>query len=159
MGRFAACTTIGLPASSSRSVLNCILSLGDEMDSAKTRGAKPASFNQPQGKDPRPSPVLLLLILGLTGSVGLVGCSGVASSTTQTSQTGAAISVVPSSIPFGNVAVGATNTQMVRVSNTGSLDLTISQGSVTGTGFSLSGLSVPLRIAAGQSSTFTVAFA
>jgi fibronectin type 3 domain-containing protein len=67
--------------------------------------------------------------------------------------------VVPSSIAFGSVAVGVTNTQTVTVNNGGTADLSISQATITGTGLSLTGISVPLTVAAGKSSNFNVAFA
>jgi len=44
------------------------------------------------------------------------------------------------------------------VSNSGNADLSISQASVTGAGFSMSGLNAPITIAAGQSNSFTVSF-
>ncbi|HXN24756.1 MAG TPA: choice-of-anchor D domain-containing protein [Candidatus Dormibacteraeota bacterium] len=68
------------------------------------------------------------------------------------------ISVAPSSIAFGTVAIGTTNTQTVRVSNPGNANLVISQATVAGTVFSVSGLSVPVTVAPGQSMTFTVGF-
>ncbi|GAC1661105.1 MAG: hypothetical protein NVS9B4_12910 [Candidatus Acidiferrum sp.] len=65
----------------------------------------------------------------------------------------------PPSVAFGNVANGTINTQSVQLNNTGSIALTISTASVTGSGFSITGLSTPLTIGAGQSSSFTVKFA
>ncbi len=64
----------------------------------------------------------------------------------------------PTSVSFGNVAVGSTSSQSVVLSNTGSASVTISAATVTGTGFSASGLSFPLTLAAGQSATLTVTF-
>ncbi len=125
------------------------------MNSARARGAKTSTFNELQ-TDPKRLFTLFLLFLCLTGSMGIVGCSGVASS--PSAQTGAIISANPSSVSFGNVATGTTNTQIVKVSNSGNADMKISQASVTGAGFSMSGLNAPVTIAAGQSSTFTASF-
>jgi HYDIN/CFA65/VesB-like, Ig-like domain/Abnormal spindle-like microcephaly-assoc'd, ASPM-SPD-2-Hydin len=69
------------------------------------------------------------------------------------------ISVVPSSVNFGNVTVGLTNTQTVTVSNLGGASLSVTQTAGPGAGFSLSGLLLPLTLAPGQSSSFTLSFA
>lgn len=68
------------------------------------------------------------------------------------------ISVVPTSVSFGNVAVGVTNTQTVTVRNSGTAAISVSQANVTGTGFAKSGITLPLNLAAGASSAFTVSF-
>src|SRR5205823_15048775 len=47
----------------------------------------------------------------------------------------------------------------VMLSNTGTGSVSLSQAALTGTGFSISGLSLPLTLAAGQSSSFSVTFA
>jgi hypothetical protein len=65
----------------------------------------------------------------------------------------------PSSKAFGSVAVGTQQTASERITNTGGTSVTISQAAISGTGFSLSGLTTPTTLAAGQSVTFTVAFA
>ena len=69
-----------------------------------------------------------------------------------------AISVTPSAVSFGNLTVKTSASQTVRLSNTGTADLTISQAGVSGTGFSLSGLIAPITVAAGASTNFTVSF-
>src|SRR5262249_888460 len=60
---------------------------------------------------------------------------------------------------FGNVVVGTTNSQTIKLTNSGTASLTISQSSVSGAGFSNSALALPLTLSAGQSTTFNVAFA
>jgi hypothetical protein len=70
-----------------------------------------------------------------------------------------AITSTPSTVGFGNVVVGAPNSQTIKIQNTGTATLTISQASVTGTGFSITGLTLPANIAAGGNTTFNVAFA
>ena len=68
------------------------------------------------------------------------------------------ISVIPASVSFGNVTVGVTNTQMLAISNPGTATLSVTQASLVGTGFSFSGLTPPLSVPPGGSSTFTVSF-
>ena len=68
------------------------------------------------------------------------------------------ISVIPASVSFGNVTVGVTNTQMLAISNPGTANLSVTQASLVGTGFSFSGLTLPLSVPPGGSSAFTVSF-
>jgi len=68
------------------------------------------------------------------------------------------ISVVPTSVNFGNVTVGITNTQSVIVSDSGSANLSITQATISGTGFALSGVALPLTLAPGGSAVLTVNF-
>jgi hypothetical protein len=68
------------------------------------------------------------------------------------------ISVVPTTAAFGNVPVGSTNSQTFTVTNHGTSTVSVSSESVSGTGFSMSGLADRAQIAAGKSSTFNVAF-
>ncbi|MFY9561027.1 MAG: choice-of-anchor D domain-containing protein, partial [Terriglobales bacterium] len=65
----------------------------------------------------------------------------------------------PASLSFGNVAVGSSKTLTETLTNSGGSSLTISAASASGTGFSLSGLALPLTLNAGQSTTFSVQFA
>jgi Abnormal spindle-like microcephaly-assoc'd, ASPM-SPD-2-Hydin len=68
------------------------------------------------------------------------------------------LSVVPTAASFGNVAVGQTNTQTVKLSNTGSTTLSIAQTAGPGAGFHVSGLTLPLTLAPGGSASLTVSF-
>jgi hypothetical protein len=68
------------------------------------------------------------------------------------------ISVTPASVSFSNVSVGTSDTQAVTVKNTGTANLTISSATVAGSSFSVSGMSTPMSIAPGASSTVTVGF-
>ena len=72
-------------------------------------------------------------------------------------QTGLAIS--PSTLSFGNVIVGQTGTQSVKLTNSGNSSLTINMATVLGTGFGISGLSFPTTLTAGQSVSFSAQFA
>ena len=64
----------------------------------------------------------------------------------------------PSSVSFGRVQVGSSQTQYETLTNSGDSTVPISQATVTGAGFSLSGLSLPLSLNKGQSVTFSVLF-
>jgi hypothetical protein len=55
--------------------------------------------------------------------------------------------------------VGSSQTQSVTLTNSGGSGLTVSHATLTGTGFTLSGLALPLTLGAGQSATFSVVFA
>jgi hypothetical protein len=69
------------------------------------------------------------------------------------------ISVIPSSISFGNVTVGVSNTQTLTIRNPGTATLSVTQASLAGTGYTSSGLALPLSVAPGGSASFTVGFA
>ncbi len=64
----------------------------------------------------------------------------------------------PSSISFGSVTVGHPETQSASITNSGGSSVTLSQASVSGSGFTISGLSLPVTLAAGQSAAFSVTF-
>src|SRR5205807_854317 len=100
----------------------------------------------------------LLLILALFSWFSISGCGGVAGKNTPPQGNGQ-LSARPASVAFGNVTVGSRSTQAIGLSNTGSVNLTVSLGGATGPGFSISGLTFPLTLPPGQSSTFSVQFA
>ncbi|MBZ5539483.1 MAG: choice-of-anchor D domain-containing protein [Acidobacteriia bacterium] len=96
-----------------------------------------------------------------SGSVSIISDAQGSPTTLALSGTGLqpGLSLLPASISFGNVVVGMINSQTVKITNSGNASLTISQATLTGSGFSTSGLTTPLTLAAGQASTFTVLFA
>src|SRR2546428_8023313 len=69
------------------------------------------------------------------------------------------LSVIPPSASFGNVGVGARNTYAFTMTNSGRASVTVSQVHVSGSGLSVGGLSLPLTLAPGQKTTFSVVFA
>ena len=69
------------------------------------------------------------------------------------------LTVNPSPVNFGSVQLGKSASQSVFLSNTGSSSLTISQATISGTGFSLSGLNTPLTLAPNQTVSVTMIFA
>src|SRR5271156_5162146 len=70
----------------------------------------------------------------------------------------ATLTVTPTSLAFTNVPAGQNQTQTEIVKNTGGVNSTISAATASGTGFSVSGISTPLTLAPGQSTSFSVAF-
>lgn len=75
-----------------------------------------------------------------------------------TGATQGTLSANPSSLGFGSVQVGSSANLSETVTNTGGSSVTISQANVSGATFSISGLSLPLSLAANQSVTFTATF-
>lgn len=96
-------------------------------------------------------------------AAALVGCGGgIASPKTGptgsgTTAAGSLVVSVPT-IDFGSVAVGSSTTRTGKLTANGST-VTISSGSWTGDGFSVSGITFPLALTAGENASFTVTFA
>jgi hypothetical protein len=94
----------------------------------------------------------ILINAGCVGTTGKGAVGGGGSKGT------VAITVAPAALDFGNSAVGATVTESVSVTNDGTASLSISKIAVTGTGYTVGGLTAPMTIAAGQSATLKVSF-
>jgi hypothetical protein len=96
----------------------------------------------------------------LSGSVTITSNATNSPATIALSGTGVQpqISVTPASVSFGNVTVGVTNTQSLTIRNAGTANLSVTQAALAGTGYTLRGLTVPLSVAPGGSSTFTIGF-
>jgi hypothetical protein len=98
-----------------------------------------------------------------TGSLSLVSDAPNSLTTVALSGSGTAstllLSANPASLSFGSVTLGSNATNSVTISNTGNSSVSISQMSSSGAGFSVSGLGIPITLAAGQSASFSVAFA
>ncbi|HEY1463864.1 MAG TPA: choice-of-anchor D domain-containing protein, partial [Terriglobales bacterium] len=69
------------------------------------------------------------------------------------------LSAQSASLSFGSVQTGTTQSLTEVLTNSGSASVTISSATITGTGYTLSGLTTPLAVAAGSSASFTVKFA
>jgi hypothetical protein len=107
---------------------------------------------------PRRKPTsVAALALSLFAIAFLSGCAAV-SGTPKISTGPATISVTPSSISFGSVAIGSTASHSVTILNGGGSNLTVTQASATAAGVTISGISLPLTIVPGNQSTFTVVF-
>ncbi len=70
----------------------------------------------------------------------------------------AALTLGSSNVAFGDVNLNSPATQTVTLTSSGTANLTISAGSVTGTDFSMSGVSFPVTLDPGQTATLTVQF-
>jgi archaellum component FlaF (FlaF/FlaG flagellin family) len=70
----------------------------------------------------------------------------------------AQIAASPSSVSFGTVTDGTTDSVPITLNNNGNTTLTFSQIGVTGAGFAQTGLSTSLTIPAGGSTTFNATF-
>jgi Abnormal spindle-like microcephaly-assoc'd, ASPM-SPD-2-Hydin len=64
----------------------------------------------------------------------------------------------PTSTSFGDVVINTPTTLPVEIMNTGTGSVTVTRDTVTGQGFSVSGLQLPLTIPAGHNSSFNVTF-
>lgn len=107
---------------------------------------------------PRGGTLLVLLALG-----ALLGCQGVSAgngnkSTSSQGTVPGQIAAAPASVNFGSVQAGISQTQSETLTNTGTSSVTVTQVTVTGSGFTTSGLNLPLTLSAGQSTAFNVVF-
>ena len=69
------------------------------------------------------------------------------------------LDVASSSLSFGSVAVNSSLTKSESLTNSGGTAISVSQANVTGAGFSVTGLTLPLTLNPGQSFTFGMKFA
>jgi hypothetical protein len=96
---------------------------------------------------------------GTTGGKLFVSGPGLAIPLTGTGTAPGQLTANFGSLNFANVPVGNSETQSVTLTNSGGSSLTVSHATITGNGFTLSGLVLPLTLGAGQSATFSVVFA
>jgi hypothetical protein len=68
------------------------------------------------------------------------------------------LSVNATSVVFGNVQVNAAATQSVTLASTGTAAVTVSKSAVTGTGFTISGITTPITFATGETATLNLQF-
>ncbi len=94
-----------------------------------------------------------------SGSVTVTNNDGVTAVAAVTgTQVIAGLSLTPASVSFASVATASTNSQTVQLRNSGTANLTVSQATVTGAGFSLTGLALPMTLTPGQSGNFNVQY-
>ncbi|HWF03083.1 MAG TPA: hypothetical protein VHA06_05315 [Candidatus Angelobacter sp.] len=108
-----------------------------------------------------------LFLLLVAAALTVIGCGGnksTASSssanptpTPTTSASSGTLTATPSSLGFGSQVLNTPATQTVKITNTGGSAVTITQGTVSGTGFSL-GITTPLTLNAAQSVNVPVVF-
>jgi len=116
-------------------------------------------------------PYALFLLLALMSFVA-AGCAGrpdqaaksasptptpVPSPIPSPTPTSAGLTATPNSLNFGNQVVNGTSSQNVKLTNSGTAPVTITQDTLTGTGFS-TGITTPMTLNAGQSANVGVVF-
>lgn len=97
-------------------------------------------------------------LLLLTSLAILSGCQGLSAGGTGIQNPGT-LGANLSSISFGSVTVGKSQTISGTVINNGSSSITVSQASISGAGYTLTGMTAPATLASGQSASFSVKFA
>jgi Abnormal spindle-like microcephaly-assoc'd, ASPM-SPD-2-Hydin len=75
-----------------------------------------------------------------------------------TAVTAGTLAATPASLSFGSVQVSSTKTMQQTLTNSGGSSVTISQANVPNAAFTVTGLSLPLTLGAGQSTNFSVKF-
>jgi hypothetical protein len=94
-----------------------------------------------------------------SGSITVTNNDGVNAVAAVTgTQVQAGLSLTPASVSFASVVTGNANSQTVQLKNSGTANLTVSQATVAGAGFSLSGLALPMTLTPGQSGNFNVQY-
>jgi hypothetical protein len=98
----------------------------------------------------------------IAGSITLVSNAPNSPLTVALSGTGVAsvlqLSASPGSLTFGSLTIGSNATQVVTLTNGGNASVSVSALSVSGTGFSVTGISLPVTLTAAQTATFNVVF-
>jgi hypothetical protein len=67
--------------------------------------------------------------------------------------------ISPAALNFGNLPVGQSSTQAVQLTNSGNVNVVVNLATISGSGFTLSGLALPATLTAGQTLSFNVQFA
>ena len=105
-------------------------------------------------------------LMAILACMVLAGCAGVSSGGASPSPnpnpspapSGAGqLSVAPTTMNFGTVAVGA-QANLTGTLTAGSADVNVTSAGWNGQGYSLSGITFPVMVAAGKSVTYTVSF-
>jgi hypothetical protein len=97
------------------------------------------------------------LALALLSATLLTACGGGTVAAKIATGNAATLSASPSTIGFGNVTVGGSNS-LTGTLTAGASPLTVSSASWNGQGYSVSGIDFPLALTAGQSAHYTVTF-
>ena len=99
--------------------------------------------------------VICFLVIA-AGMALLTGCQGLAPGG---SRGGSALSASSSTLSFGKVQKSKSANLSETLTNTGGLTVTISEANISGAGFSVSGLTLPISLTPKGSVTFAVVFA
>lgn len=84
--------------------------------------------------------------------------TGFAAATLSGTGAGSAYLSAPANMNLGSLQTGSSQTQTLTVSNTGASSLSISAATISGSGFTISGLTLPYDLAAGASANLYVTF-
>jgi hypothetical protein len=95
---------------------------------------------------------LLAALLAVALASGCAGATGGGGS-------GSNLTVTPSTVSFGDVITGGNGTRSVTVTNAGTLAISIDKVSISGAGFSVSGVAAGQILAPGGTAVLTVTFA
>jgi archaellum component FlaF (FlaF/FlaG flagellin family) len=68
------------------------------------------------------------------------------------------MAISPASLTFNNITMGQSSSQTITLTNNGNANLMVTAATISGTGFSMSGLTLSQPIASGQSTSFSVKF-
>jgi Abnormal spindle-like microcephaly-assoc'd, ASPM-SPD-2-Hydin len=103
--------------------------------------------------------LIFFLMLAILFTAGCAGTKMAATSTASPTPAGS-LSVSASSVNFGSVAVGSTKSTTITLSNNAAQTATVqvSQVTISGQAFSLTGVSLPASLAPGHSLTLTIDF-
>jgi hypothetical protein len=102
---------------------------------------------------------LLGYLLAVPAILALVGCQGVSSASKSTTVNAGPgqLAVAPTTMSFGNLALGSKSAQKGTLT-AGTTDITVSSAAWNGQGYALSGITFPVTVSAGQSVPFSVTF-
>lgn len=96
-----------------------------------------------------------------SGTLTIQSSGSTANTTIDLSGSGGSSSAIgfsPATLSFGNVTVGSSNTITAALSNSGSMDVVVSDVKVSGTGFSISGITLPFTVSSGQTTKVAIKF-
>jgi hypothetical protein len=99
------------------------------------------------------------VVLSIAGCTGLTGAGTVPAKTNSASPSPGTLVASATALNFGNVAAGSSSPQTLTLSNSSTSIVTISQATVTGSGFSVVGGVSSVTIAAGQNLAIQIQFA
>src|SRR5262249_10519664 len=109
-----------------------------------------------------------LVLITITAAIAFLGGILTGCGTTGDASTAAApppppppppgLNVSPTNWSFGQVAVGSSDSKSVTLSNIGNTTVSISAANVSGSGYTVSGITFPKSVVAGASTTATINF-
>lgn len=106
--------------------------------------------------------LFLMLVIAMVSAIGCAGggaqsAGGSPAPSPTPSPSSATLSATPSSLGFGNQVLNTPTTQTIKVTNTGSVVVAITQDTVAGSGFSV-GITTPINLNPAQSVNVPVVF-